>query len=80
MIVAEEAGFPTAQFMLGRHLSEGGASKRITVLHTTGCAWLLNSSRVLEECHRAMDQLKSGLNSAQLQYLEQQTPGKLKRG
>jgi hypothetical protein len=39
----------------------------------------VNSARVLEECRGAIDQLKSGLDSAELQNLERKFLGRPKR-
>jgi two-component system, NarL family, nitrate/nitrite response regulator NarL len=73
IVAAAEAGFPTAQFMLGMaHLQGGGVEQD----NRAAYHWLrlaaVNSARVLEESRGAIDQLKSHMDSAEIQCLEQQ--------
>jgi hypothetical protein len=72
-IVAAEAGFPTAQFMLGMaHLRGNGVQQD----NRAAYHWLrlatLNSARVVEESRGAIDEATSRLEAKDIQELEKQ--------
>jgi hypothetical protein len=73
ILAAAEAGFPSAQLMLGMaHLEGKGVEKDDRAAYH----WLrmaeLNSARVLEETRHGIDELKSRLTPQQIQELELQ--------
>lgn len=76
IVAAAEPGFPTAQFMLSMaHLrGEGVEQDNRAAYHWLRLA-AVNSARVLEECRGAIEQLKSRMDSSDIQYLEQQISG-----
>jgi len=76
MLAAADAGLPAAQLMLGMaHLRGDGVEQD----NHAAYHWLrlaaVNSARVVEESRSAIDQLKSCMDSAEIEYLEQKISG-----